>query len=102
MLNNNPYQWVYDVIWTPLNDVVKAKSFDDLGQPLGSEQSYPGTNQTFSSEGFEVWFLGAENDSAGWATSIETVPIVSSQPLPTSGAAATQAFKSWLSRGLKV
>ena len=45
--------------------MVKAKSFDDLGQPLGSEQSYPGTNQTFSSEGFEMWFLGAENDSAG-------------------------------------
>lgn len=71
------------------------------GQPLGSEQSYPETNQTFSIEGFEVWFLGAENDSAGWATSIETVPIVSSQPLPTCGVAITQVFKSWLSRGLK-
>jgi hypothetical protein len=45
--------------------VVKAKSFNDLGQPLGSEQSYRGTNQTFSSEGFEMWFLGAENHSAG-------------------------------------
>ena len=100
MLNDNPYQWVYYVVWT-LNDVVKAKSFNDLGQPLGSEQSYRGTNQTFSSEGFEMWFLGAENHSAGWATSIETVPIVGSQPLPTCEVAITQAFKSWLSRGLK-